>query len=120
MVMTDLDPDGPGRSLPYVASALGTALIAFAVVSWIAERLRGARLVQALAHAGQMTLTLYLAHGLVFNFIVHWRGWVEPSGLDLALVFTACYWVIAIALGAMWHQRFHIGPAEWLYRKLGA
>jgi uncharacterized membrane protein YeiB len=67
-----------------------------------------------------MTLTLYVAHGLVFNFIVHWMGWVEPSGLDLALVFTACYWVIAIALGAMWHQRFHIGPAEWLYRKLGA
>ena len=66
-----------------------------------------------------MTLTLYIAHGLVFNFIVHWMGWVEPAGLDLALVFTACYWVTAIALGSLWHQRFHIGPAEWLYRKLG-
>lgn len=118
-VMTDLDPGGPGRSLPYVASALGTALIAFAVISWVAERLRGAKLVQALAHAGQMTLTLYIAHGLVFNLIVHWMGWVEPSGLDLALVFTACYWVTAIALGSLWHGRFHIGPAEWVYRKLG-
>ena len=118
-VMTDLDPDGPGRSLPYVASALGTALIAFAVISWVAERFRGTMLVRASAHAGQMTLTLYIAHGLVFNFIVHWMGWVEPSGLDLALVFTACYWVTAIALGSLWHARFHIGPAEWIYRKLG-
>jgi uncharacterized membrane protein YeiB len=118
-VMTDLDPDGPGRSLPYVASALGTALIAFAVISWVAERFRRSRLTQILAHAGQMTLTLYIAHGVVFNFIVHWMGWVEPAGLDLALVFTACYWVAAIALGSLWHQRFRIGPAERLYRKLG-
>ena len=51
-----------------------------------------------------MTLSLYIAHGLVFNFIVHWMGWVEPSGLDLALVFTACYWVAAITLGSLWHR----------------
>jgi uncharacterized membrane protein YeiB len=94
-------------------------LIAFAVVSWVAERFRGSQLTQVFAHAGQMTLTLYIAHGLAFNFVVQWMGWVEPAGLDLALVFTACYWVSAIALGSLWHQRVHIGPAEWLYRKLG-
>ena len=27
-----------------------------------------------------MTLTLYIAHVLVFNFVVDWMGWVEPPG----------------------------------------
>ena len=85
----------------------------------VAERFQRSPIVTTFAHAGQMTLTLYLAHGLVFNFIVHWMGWVEPAGLDLALVFTLVYWVIAITLGSLWHRRFHIGPAEWVYRKFG-
>jgi uncharacterized membrane protein YeiB len=46
-------------------------------------------------------------------------GWVEPAGLDLALTFAAVYWVIAIAVGSLWHRRFGIGPAEWVYRKIG-
>jgi uncharacterized membrane protein YeiB len=117
--LTSLDPSAPGRSLLYTCSALGTALIAFTVIFWLAEQFKSSPVVTAFAHAGQMTLTLYIAHGLVFNFIVHWMGWVEPSGLDLALTFTLLYWIVAIALGSLWHRRFHIGPAEWIYRKFG-
>ena len=75
---------------------------------------------QLLAHAGQMSLTLYVLHALVFNFVVNWQGWIRPAGLDLALTFAAGYWIVAIFAGALWHRHFHIGPVEWLYRKLGA
>jgi len=108
------------RGLLYTASALGTALIAFVVISSIAERFGSTRLVGLLAEAGQMTLTLYVAHALVFNFLVNWMGWIEPAGLDLALVFSAIFWAIAIAAGSLWHRRFGIGPVEWLYRKLSS
>lgn len=107
------------RGLLYTASALGTALIAFALVYMVATRFSSTLIVRLLADAGQMTLTLYIAHALVFNFIVDWMGWVRPSGLDLALTFSAIYWVIAIGVGSLWHRRFGIGPAEWLYRKIG-
>lgn len=111
------------RGLLYVASALGTALVAFTVVSTLAERFVGTpvvgSIVRLFADAGQMSLTLYLLHVLVFNFVVRWHGWIEPSGLDLALTFAAGFWVVAIAAGAVWHRRFGIGPVEWLYRKLG-
>jgi uncharacterized membrane protein YeiB len=117
--LTSLDPNAPGRSLLYTASALGTALIAFTVICWLAERFHSSPVVTTFAHAGQMSLTLYIAHGLVFNFIVHWMGWVRPAGLDLALTFTFVYWAVAITLGSLWHRRFHIGPAEWIYRKIG-
>ncbi len=108
------------RGLLYVASALGTALVAFTVVYTVAERFSHTRVVQWFAHAGQMSLTLYVAHALVFNFVTHWHSWVRPAGLDVALTFSAVFWAVGIATAALWHRRFGIGPAEWVYRKLGA
>ncbi len=107
------------RGLLYTASALGTSLAAFGVIYAIATACSKSAIVKLLAHAGQMSLTLYVLHALVFNFVVRWMGWVEPAGLDLALTFALVYWVIAIAAGSVWHRRFGIGPVEWVYRKLG-
>jgi uncharacterized protein len=108
------------RGLLYTASALGTALVAFTLIYTIANRFAGSAVVQLLAHAGQMSLTLYVIHALVFNFVVNWQGWIRPAGLDLALTFAAGFWIVAIAAGSLYHRRFGIGPVEWLYRKLGA
>jgi uncharacterized protein len=107
------------RGLLYTASALGTALIAFAVISWLADRFVRTAPVELLRHAGAMTLTLYVAHALVFNLVVDWLGWVGPTGLDTALTFAAAYWAVAIAFAAWYHRRFGIGPFEWVYRVLG-
>ena len=75
--------------------------------------------VEVLRHAGAMSLTLYIAHGLVFNLVVDWLGWIEPGGLGRALTFAAAYWAVAITAAWWWHDRYGIGPAEWLYRRLG-
>jgi uncharacterized membrane protein YeiB len=108
------------RGLLYTASALGTALAAFALIYALATRFAGSAVVQLLAHAGQMSLTLYVLHALVFNFVVNWHGWIRPAGLDLALTFAAGFWIVAILAGALWHRYRGIGPVEWVYRKLGA
>lgn len=108
------------RGLLYTASALGTSLAAFGVIYAIATAFSQTAIVQIFAHAGQMSLTLYVLHAFVFNFVVRWMGWIEPAGLDLALTFALVYWVLAIAAGSLWHRRFGIGPVEWLYRKLSA
>jgi uncharacterized protein len=108
------------RGLLYTASALGTALAAFTIIYTIANRFARSPIVQLFAHAGQMSLTLYVLHALVFNFVVNWQGWIRPAGLDLALTFAAGYWIAAIFAGSLWHRYVGIGPVEWLYRKLGA
>jgi uncharacterized protein len=109
------------RGLIYVASALGTALLAFALISLIADTLEtnGIGILLPLRQAGQMTLTLYIAHILVFNLIVDWLGWIRPTGLDTALTFALGYWVSAITAGTLWRQRFGNGPAERIYRAIG-
>ena len=103
--------------LVYVASALGTALIAYGLIDWVAERYPGPT--DPLRRAGQMTLTLYLCHVLVFNLVVDWLGWIEPAGLDIALTFAIGFWIVAIAAAATWQRRFGIGPAERFYRSFG-
>ncbi|BAN03953.1 DUF418 domain-containing protein [Ilumatobacter coccineus] len=112
-----LSTDPFDRGIVYAASALGTALVAFGAISWLVARLGGA--LGPLRRAGQMTLTIYIAHILVFNLLVDWLDWIEPAGLGTALTFSVAFWVVAIAAAAEWHRRFGRGPAERVYRHLG-
>ena len=105
------------RGLVYVTSALGTALLAYAGIDWLAERFPAAT--DPLRRAGQMTLTLYVLHVLVFNLVVDWLGWIEPAGIDVALVFALGFWTLGIAAAVAWNRRFGMGPAERVYRALG-
>ena len=105
------------RGLLYSASALGTALVAYGVVDWLAVRFPVAT--DPLRRAGQMTLTLYIAHVLVFKLLVDWIDWIEPAGVDLALTFALAFWVVGIVAAVAWQRRFGIGPLERVYRAVG-
>ena len=114
-----LATDPFSRSLNYTVCALGSAITAFCVIGWIASATRGAVVTRAFAAAGRTTLTLYILHALVFDALVtHWHL-IKPAGLDVALVFATCFWVVAIVAAALWQKRFGIGPAEWIYRRFG-
>ena len=108
----------PGqRGLLYTASALGTALLAFAALDWLANRSPIAT--DPLRRAGQMTLTLYMAHVIVFVIVVRRLGWIEPAGLDVALLFAITFWAVAIAAAVWWTTAIGRGPAERVYREFG-
>lgn len=115
-VAVSLDPRN--RSLAYVANALGVALVAYAVIDWLAGRFPTQT--DPLRRAGQLTLSLYLAHVVVFNLLVDWLGWVKPAGFEVAIVFASIFWVAAIVGGTWWQRRFGRGPAEYVYRAFGA
>jgi uncharacterized membrane protein YeiB len=108
-----------GRGLVYTAAALGIALAAFGIGSWLAERYSSAVAIRWLADAGAMSLTLYVLHALAFDLLVNRLHWIRPTGLDTALAFSAVYWIAGIAAAGWWHRRHGIGPCEWLYRRLG-
>lgn len=113
--------DGPfDRGVVYVASALGTALVAYASISWVADRYESTAVVDTLRRAGQLSLTVYLGHALVFNLVVDWLDLLQPAGVATAFAAALTYWVVAVALAGEYQRRFGRGPAEQLYRHLTA
>lgn len=105
------------RGLLYVTSSLGTALAFYGVIDWCAERYP--ERTDPLRRAGQMTLSLYIAHVFVFNLIVDWLHWIEPAGVGTALGFALGFWIVGIAAAVAWQRRFGMGPAERIYRAVG-
>ena len=106
------------RSIVYVASALGTALLAFVVISWIADQYAATWLVDALRRAGQLSLTIYLTHALVFNLLVDTLDVIQPGTVGTALMFAAIAWLASITGAVAYQRRFGRGPAEIVYRRL--
>lgn len=107
------------RGLLYVATALGSSLVAVMAITWLAERFRRTRPVDVLRRAGQMSLSLYVLHALVFNVVVNLGHLVGGTGLDTALVFSGVFWVLAVGLAVWWHRFLGQGPAERIYRRFG-
>lgn len=106
------------RGLLYTLGTLGTAVAAYGLVSYMAERTADTAVVQSLQLGGQITLTLYVAHVLVFNLMVDWLGAVG-GGLSSALVFALAFWAFAVPSAAMWRRFAGLGPLERVYRRFG-
>lgn len=113
-----LSNDPFDRGIVYVASALGTALLVFTGISWVADRFVASRPIDVLRRAGQMSLTLYIAHALVFNLLVNQLDLIPPGGLQTALTMAAAYWLFATAGAVAYQHRYGRGPSEQLYRRL--
>lgn len=115
--MTSLHPYN--RSLLYTVSSAAIAVVAFVVISQLAEKYQHKKLVVHLQRSGQLTLSLYLLHVLVFYIFVDWSHLISSSGLDTALLFATGFWVFAITIASWWQHHFGQGPVERLYRAIG-
>jgi uncharacterized protein len=115
-VLSSLDPFERGGF--YVASALATALIAFGLIASAAERWSATPSVELLRRAGQLSLTVYVLHALVFNLLVDQLGWIEPRGLSTAVVFAVAVWLAGTAAAIAWQTRYGRGPLEHVYRSI--
>ena len=114
-----LSTNNHDHSFLHVTSTLAVALLAFCSISLLTDSRPTSRVVEFLARTGQMTLSIYLAHVLVFNLVVHWLNWVRPTGLDTALVLSLSFYVVAVPVSSMLKRRYGIGPCERVYRAFG-
>ncbi|MEY2626630.1 MAG: hypothetical protein RJB08_389 [Actinomycetota bacterium] len=115
--VTSTDPFERGM-LATVGVAM-TSILVIITVSLIVERLPDSPIVVALSRAGQVTLTLYIMHGLAYNAIVNRLHWVTATGLDAALGLSVLMWLFLVTFGAWWQRFIGRGPIERVYRKFG-
>ncbi len=117
------EPTASITTAVFAATAVGTLTAPFltaglvASVALVRHRGRG-RLLRALAPAGRMALTNYLAQSAVCSLLfsgygLGWYGRVGPlAGLALA---TAVFAAQGLA-SHLWLRTFAVGPVEWLLR----
>ncbi|NNE11039.1 MAG: DUF418 domain-containing protein [Ilumatobacter sp.] len=115
-----LSDDPFDRSVVYTASALGTSLLAFTAIAATANRFEHTAIVDWLRRAGQLSLTIYIGHALVFNLVVDWLDLLQPDGIGVALGSAVAYWLVATGLAVAYQRAYGRGPAERLYRRLTA
>lgn len=106
------------RGLVYTASALGAALVGFGAIGWLAERYRDHALVDVFARAGQVALTVYVLHALVFNLAVDWLGLLGTGSALTALLAAVAVWTPLVVGAAEWQRAFRRGPFEQVYRSI--
>lgn len=114
--VTSMRPFSGG--LFYSVSTTGIAIAALATVTMLCERPGFVRAASMFRRAGQMTLSLYLLHVVVYYAATTWTSSVPP-GLANAVLLALAFWVIALVVAAWWQHRIGRGPAEWLYRRVG-
>jgi uncharacterized membrane protein YeiB len=114
-----LSTDPFDRGLAYSVGTLATVLFAFCALSLLVSVVGDSAPMQLLSRAGQMSLTIYIAHIFFFNIVVHKLHWVGATGLDTAVVLALVFYAAAIPFSATWRKYAGRGPAERLYRAFG-
>jgi uncharacterized protein len=107
------------RSVLYVLASLGVVVAVFLIITILCEKFHDSLGVRLAQTTGQLTLTIYLAHIFIYNFVVTQGGLVQPTGLDTAMTMSIIVFVAAVIWANWWSPLFGRGPAERLYRRFG-
>jgi len=119
LVATVLSTRPYDRGLLYSFGTVASSLLALCILSIIVDALGANSMVNTLARAGQMSLSIYVAHIFFFNLIVHRLHWIGATGLDTAIGLAIVFYAVAIPFSALWRTYLGRGPAENLYRAFG-
>ncbi len=110
-----LDANGHSHMPAWMIGSGGFAMAMIGACLALAGRAR--RLLTPLAHAGQMALTLYVAHLLLLRFpMQNWPWGFEPGE---AVWFTIGGFAAAVLVCTIWRRRFAQGPLEAVMRRAG-
>lgn len=100
----------------YVLGAIGSSMFMIALSQMITTRFGGVIAVRALIHAGQMALTIYLAHALLG--VVLPQSLFDLSGFPLAWViaYALSFSLVAVTCAHFYRRHFSRGPVEMMMR----
>ncbi|WP_135210825.1 DUF418 domain-containing protein [Vitreimonas flagellata] len=102
----------------YVAGAVGSSIFMIALCQAIVARLPANLIVRALIHAGQLALTIYVAHALLGVVIPRDVFGIETFDLVLVLAYALTFCAVAVIAAHLYRRKFSRGPIESLMRML--
>ena len=101
----------------YMLAGGGTAVAVIMLAVAFAQRFPGAAATRAIVAAGQLSLTIYVAHVLIGMGALSAVGRLENQSLPFAIAASAAFYAVAVGFAVLWRKRFARGPLEWAMRK---
>ena len=101
----------------FMISAMGTALVAIALITELATNYGKSRWLLPFASVGQITLTLYVAHTIVGSILLGIIDELELEPPFLSLWASLVFYLAALLFSQSWMKHFHKGPLEMLMRR---
>lgn len=102
----------------YILSATGTAIAGLILCLYVTERWANSRMVTAIVHTGQLTLTHYVGHVVIGIGFLVLIGRLTNQSLAFALIYSVCFFAFSIVISVVWRKKFSRGPIEWVMRKV--
>lgn len=102
----------------YFLSALGTAFVVIALCLLIGQRYAHLPIIQALVAAGQIALTLYIAHVILGMGILDTFGVLENRSLGFVVGYSLVFFAVSVWFAEKWKKSYRHGPLEWVMRRV--
>lgn len=102
----------------FMLAAGATAIAAIALSVELAERFRRSIIVRALVAAGQMALSVYVAHFVVGIGLLALLGLVQYQNPYFVVGYAIAFFGLSVLISTLWLRRFERGPLETLMRKI--
>jgi uncharacterized membrane protein YeiB len=71
-----------------------------------------------LAHTGQLSLTLYVAHVIIGMGLLEALGLLNKQPVEIAIISAGLFCIVSIVFSHWWVNRYKEGPLERLFRKI--
>lgn len=104
--------------LAFSALALGAPCLSVVYLIAVVELIRSGKLGQSLAAAGRMSLTAYMAEGLIAGVIFngYGAGLYGEVGMAVCLAIAVGIFLVVHVTSALWLSVFDRGPMEYILR----
>ena len=99
-------------------TAMGVSMSVIALSLMIASFGVFRRLLRPLVVAGQMALTLYVAHVVVGFYVLQWIGRLRGENLVFIGFYIVVAWIVAVGFANWWRAHWRRGPLEAVMRWL--
>jgi len=117
--LAELFGTSPMPPLPlYMLAAGGTATVIITLSIALAERFYRAAWLTPFVRAGQLALTLYVAHVIIGMGALEALGMLENQTLAVSVAAALTFCLAGFIFAYLWLNKFKRGPVEMLMRKL--
>lgn len=97
----------------YIVAGATIAIVVILLCLEVTERFPQAAWFQPFVHAGQLALTLYVAHVVVGMGFLEIIGRLEQQTMPFAVTSGIIFSILAVLFAHQWRKRFARGPLEW-------